>query len=370
VSYAGPVIDLDVHHEWPSQDVLVSYMSRGWQEQVTGYPPSKQYPLIPCNHLGTPPPGPTRVEAYPEDGTAPGSSYELMRDQLLDPFNIERAVLGYNSGLVIPAILNPYLASELARAANDWSIEQWLDRGDDRLWGTVIVANQLPDEAAAEVRRVGPHPRMVEVRLCSNPIGKPFGHPLYHPIYEAAEELDLAIAIHIGGEAGGGMGISPIGSGVPSLYLEHHMHFPQGIFSHLVSFIAHGVFEKFPTLRLLIVEAGVAWIPWFLWRFDGEYKAIRRETPWLKRLPSEYFRDHVRVTTQPLETSPKREHLFEMLDWVDGRELICFSSDYPHWDTDEVAHVARRLPASWHAQVFRDNALALYRWPKEAAAAA
>jgi predicted TIM-barrel fold metal-dependent hydrolase len=175
--------------------------------------------------------------------------------------------------------------------------------------------------------------------------------------------MDLVVSIHIGGEAAGQMGISPIASGVPSVYLEHHMLLPQGVISHIVSMIVHGVFEKYPSLRVLVVEAGVAWLPWFLWRFDGEYKALRRETPWLKRLPSEYFAEHIRVTTQPVEASPKREQLIELLSFVGAQGLLCFSSDYPHWDADERDHVASRLPREWWSRVFRDNAESFYSWP-------
>jgi predicted TIM-barrel fold metal-dependent hydrolase len=357
------VIDLDVHHEWAAPEELLPYLSQGWKEQYSGYPGGKMAPLVPGNHLTNPVPGSAgRVDAYPPGGGPPGSDYELMREQLLEPFRIERAVLGFGSGLAISAIANPYFASEVARAANDWSIDTWLANGDERLYGGMIVATQLPDQAAAEIRRVGGHPRVVDVRLCSNGIGKPFGDPIFHPIYEAASELDLVVALHIGGEAGGGMGISQAASAIPTLYMEHHMLLPHGLITHAVSLIAHGVFEKYPALRVLLVETGVAWLPWFLWRFDTEYRGIRRETPWLRRPPSEYFREHVRVTTQPLEQSPDRDQLIELLALVDAQELLCFSSDYPHWDTDELSWVESRLPAEWAERVLRQNAFDFYGW--------
>jgi predicted TIM-barrel fold metal-dependent hydrolase len=361
--YSGPVIDCDVHHEWPRPEALLPYLSEAWKAQYAGYPDGRMAALVPSNHLINPVPGSAgRVDAYPAGGGPPGSDYELMREQLLEPFRVERAILGFGSGLAVSAISNPYFACEVARAANDWSIDTWLESGDDRLYGGLVVATQLPEAAAAEIRRVGGHPRIVDVRLCSNGIGKPFGDPLFHPIYEAAVETGLVVALHIGGEAGGGLGVSQVASAVPTLYMEHHMLLPQGLITHVVSLIAHGVFEKFPELRVLLVETGVAWLPWFLWRFDSEYRGIRRETPWLRKLPSEYFREHVRVTTQPLEQSPRREQLIELLSLVDAQDLLCFSSDYPHWDTDDLAWVAGRLPPEWAERVFRDNAANLYGW--------
>ena len=94
-------------------------------------------------------------------------------------------------------------------------------------------------------------------------------------------------------------------------------------------------------------RAGAAWLPSLLWRFDAEYKGLRREVPWLKRLPSEYVAEHVWLTTQPLEASPRREQLIDLLGWVNGAERLVYSSDYPHWDADEVNHVSARSETLW-----------------------
>jgi predicted TIM-barrel fold metal-dependent hydrolase len=89
---------------------------------------------------------------------------------------------------------------------------------------------------------------------------------------------------------------------------------------------------------------------------------LRREVPWLKRLPSEYVSEHVWLTTQPLETSPKRDQVIQLLSWIGGDRKLVYSSDYPHWDADELSHVASRLPEAWHRRVFFENALEFYGW--------
>jgi predicted TIM-barrel fold metal-dependent hydrolase len=132
--------------------------------------------------------------------------------------------------------------------------------------------------------------------------------------------------------------------------------------THLVSFVSHGVFDKFPKLRLLLIEAGSAWLPSLLWRFDAEYKGLRREVPWLKRLPSEYVAEHVWLTTQPLEMSPRKEQAIELLRWFNGADRLVYSSDYPHWDADEVKYISARLPQAWHRRVFFENAMRFYGW--------
>ena len=128
--------------------------------------------------------------------------------------------------------------------------------------------------------------------------------------------------------------------------------------AHVASLIAHGVCEKWPTLKFVLVECGVAWLAPILWRLDADYKALRKETPWLKRLPSEYARDHIRLSTQPLEQPKNKEHLWQILEAIDGRYTLLYASDYPHWDFDDPTQI--QLPKDWHDDVFDGNARGLY----------
>jgi predicted TIM-barrel fold metal-dependent hydrolase len=132
---------------------------------------------------------------------------------------------------------------------------------------------------------------------------------------------------------------------------------------HLTSLIVHGVFEKYPTLKVLAMECGLSWIPWLIWNLDDNYRVLKRESPHLRRLPSEYFREHVLFSTQPLELSPEREQLIQVLDAFGGMEdMLCFSTDYPHWDADDPRYVGGRLPRAWRSKVFYENARKLFRW--------
>lgn len=374
--YDGAVIDCDVHHEWVSPAELLPYLSAGWQEFVLGPQratesiPSVDDALVPfaSGQMWNNPFWGYRPESYPAGGGAPGSDYDLLCEQLLDPNRTERVLLQFESAGYVGSLTNPYFATELARAANDWTIDAWLSRPDPRLYGAMVVATQDPLGAADEVRRVGHHPRTAEVLLASSGLGKPFGHPAYHPIYQAAADVGLPIAIHAYGEVHPGHNVAPHASGMPSFYFEVQTLAGQGLQTHLASFIANGVFEKFPALKLLIVEAGVAWMPGLIWRLDSSYRALRRELPWLKRFPSETIHDHVRLTTQPLELAPKSELLVDVLRAFGGEDMLLFSTDYPHWDTDEKRHIARTLPASWLPKVFRENAIDFFGWDELRAA--
>ncbi len=356
--YNGPVIDCDVHHERASDEELTEYLSRGWREYVTGRGPAGFVPLTVQDGLPNPH-GFMRADTYPATGGPPGSDYPTLKAQLLDRIDVRRAILTYGDDSHVSGHHNPYFAAELARALNDWSVDRWLS-ADARLASSILVAAQLPDQAAAEIRRHALNPRMIQVMMVDNPFNYPFGHPVFHPIYEAAAETGRPVAIH--GGAGGWANPASTGGGNVNLYFEAHTLWPQVVMTHLVSFVSHGVFDKFPKLKLLLIEAGSAWLPSLLWRFDTEYKGLRREVPWLKRLPSEYVAEHVWLTTQPLEMAPRREQTIEMLRWFDGEHRLLYSSDYPHWDADEIAFVSSRLPAAWHRRIFFENAMDFYAW--------
>lgn len=362
--YKGPLIDTDVHQSWRTTADLWPYMEQPWRDLANGTHGGSLNIIPPYRFSYRPAHGGVRPETAPPEGGNPGSSYPLMRDQLLDRYDIERAVLCFDSGRN-NALPNPYFAQAVVRAMNDWNVDKWLGVGDKRLYGTVLVPGQFPDEAAAEIRRVGKDPRMVAALIGWNALSKPLGHPMYHPIYEAASELDLPIAIHIAaGEQSWGSAQSNAG-GLPGNFFEFHNVFIQPMMHHLMSFIVHGVFEKYPNLKLFCIECGLAWIPWLLWNLDDHYKVLKHETLWMKKWPSDYFRDHVRFSTQPLEISPERDQLGQALSSVDGIEdILCFSTDYPHWDADAPRYVGGRLPRAWHEKLFYRNALDLFRWDR------
>jgi uncharacterized protein len=127
------------------------------------------------------------------------------------------------------------------------------------------------------------------------------------------------------------------------------------------SLVCEGVFEKFPTLTFVGIEGGLAWLPHLMWRMDKNYKALRDTTPWLKRLPSEYIVDHVRLTTQPIEEPDTRDALAQVLAMMSADKTVMFSSDYPHWDNDpDPKRLLRRVDPAVRARILGGTAAELY----------
>jgi predicted TIM-barrel fold metal-dependent hydrolase len=129
----------------------------------------------------------------------------------------------------------------------------------------------------------------------------------------------------------------------------------------LASMIFGGVFDAFPKLQLVLSEYGVTWAPPLIWRMDRAWEQGDRELAGLKRAPSEYVAENVRFTTQPLDEPPQLAQLWELLDLVDAGRTLMFSSDYPHWDTDDPRLIMNsRLPAPLRRAIAFENAAACF----------
>jgi predicted TIM-barrel fold metal-dependent hydrolase len=356
--YDGPIVDTDVHHTWYPHEIA-DYFPTEWRDYVASDPgyvlPRFHTPLNAPNggHL---------LESY-ESGFTTATDYEVIQRVFLDRYPFYRVLLTFNVGQY-GSHLNPEFAVAAARAANDWNIDKWLDR-DDRFYSVIVVSPGQPEEAAKEIRRVGGHDRLVAVNLSGNVLGRPWGDPIYDPIYRAASEMGLHVALHWGTGDGPTTGITAAAAGhfgngtiFGSQYIQQGM-------TYIASFVTNGTFERFPELKVIVNEYGVAWLPWLLTELDNHYELMKLESSWVKRWPSEYFRAHIRLATQPLEESPKPGQLLDLLGLIDGIEdLLCFSTDYPHWTADEPHYVARLLPKEWHRKIFCDNACDFFGWER------
>jgi predicted TIM-barrel fold metal-dependent hydrolase len=296
-------------------------------------------------------------------GRQTNDDYEVLCEEYLNLWNVDVALLTGATTYPASILPDPDYAAALCRAFNDWTIETWLAR-DTRLRFAASVATSDPDKAAAEVRRLAAFPGVVAIML---PTGntRPYGNRHYHPIWAACEEVGFPVMVHPGNE-GAGMAGPPTGVGYPTYYLETRMARPQMAMAHSASLICEGVFEKFPRLKFAFVEVDQFWVPGFMWHMDADWKSLREQTPWVKRLPSEYFRQHIRVGSQPFEEPPRREDLFHMLETMHAEETLIYCSDWPHWDWDDPATTFPRMPEHLHQRIFAENARELLRLPQAA----
>lgn len=345
-----PIVDCDIHH-FTGLKLIKPYMPREYQELVETYGTAMPGSMHFNGGVGG-----RMVDSFPPEGGPAGSSLDYMQKHLLDPYNIEYGILTGES-LGVQATINFDYAAAYCRAVNEYTYEHWL-ANDKRLKGSVLIPKQDPISAAKEIDRIGSRPEFVQV-LVHNGAMLPYGNRYYYPIYEACARHNLPFTIHVGGE-GAGMNAAPTGAGHVTHYIEARAARPQVMMAHLASFIFEGVFERFPTLKVVLQEAGVFWIVPYLWRLDQDWKALRVQTPWVRKKPSEYFRDHIRVTTQPIEATPNREVFDQMMEHIDAKQTMMFCSDYPHWDFDSPQLALPRLEEELADRVFYQNAAELY----------
>jgi uncharacterized protein len=345
------LIDCDVHEGLKSVEQLMPYLDPHSQRLTKHYggwnasnPNGFPY-VVPMESRAV-----ARMEWELEDGTV-GTTVEAMRRQLFDGEGVTHAVL--NGFSYFSARTGSYeFATALTRAYNDWQLEQWLDK-DERIFGSVHVVAHDPVAAAREIDRVGAHPQIVQVFL---PLvsDRQFGDPLYRPIFEAAVRNRLVVSFHHGSH-------TETLFGWPRYYIEWHVvAAPHSAQNQLLSLICNGVFDQLPELRVCFMETGVAWVPWFIWRMDQQYRELRSEIPWVKRLPSDHMRDSVRVSSQPLGDITAQQFA-TLVEMSNSERMFTFASDYPHYDADSVDVVlGRSVGEELRERVRWRNALETY----------
>lgn len=351
---AAGIIDCDIHPLPKNSKSLHPYLPKRWQEHAEEFGIHLRQPFINTTQYPRSAPLICRRDAWPPSGGPPGSDLEFMQQQHLDPFNII-------TGILIPLFgnvgseRNLGYARAMATAHNDWQIAEWCER-DKRLRATLVVVQDDAAAAVKEIERCARDNRFVQIMLAPRS-SEPLGRERYWPIYEAAQAFDLPLGIHsygVGGHAS-------TGGGWPSFYMEEHYATTMGGPAVMSSMVLEGVLERFPKLKVVLVEIGFAWVPSFAWRLDRLWQQMGREIPHLTRPPSEYIKRNFWYTTQPMEEPPRPELLRRTFDWV-GWDRLLFSSDYPHWDQDDPMYAFNmKMTPAERRQICRTNAEQFHR---------
>lgn len=340
-----PRIDCDVHTSYPTVADLRPYLTARWNEFIdrssfTGsMAASNAYP-----------PG-VALSAGQFNGPKPPDAaqwLDAVRRDVLDRRAIDIAILSCYYG--VEAIRHPDLGAALATAVNRWLNDQWLAR-EPRLRASLVVQPLSPDVAAEEVRRAPEG--FVQVLL---PVRSevPYGSRAYDPFFQAAVERGLVVGLHFGGMTGG----PPTSVGWPAHYFEDYVS-STPFAAQITSIVTEGLFERFPTLRIALLESGWAWLPHLLWRLDKEWKGLRREVPWVRKRPSEYVLDRMRASIMPADV-PLDASVQKVHDQLGSPSFLMFASDYPHGHAAQVDDVVSALPAEAAAAVFGSTPSAFY----------
>jgi predicted TIM-barrel fold metal-dependent hydrolase len=169
--------------------------------------------------------------------------------------------------------------------------------------------------------------------------GCPPGHSPSHvaldPVWARAQDAGIPVVFHVGGTGDlidshyfdNGRPVPPdFHGGEENFRSVDYMGIPGPPAQTLATMIFDGVFERFPDLRLGVIEQGAIWVPSWLRQMEAAFEAFARHEDRLRALslrPSEYVRRQMRFTPYPTED----------VGWIisqAGPEVCMFSSDYPH----------------------------------------
>jgi predicted TIM-barrel fold metal-dependent hydrolase len=288
-----------------------------------------------------------------------GSMDPAERIQLLDAEGIDAVVLYTTIGLLWEAELeDPDLSQAYTRAYNRWICEFCADR--DRLVPTAHLSLSDPVAAARELERaVGEGARGAYVAPFTHD-AKPLGHPDNDVVFAAAQELDVPFAIHPTFEPqwtkGARMGTW---ENVKQLRLLASVTASDGVRQQFTTLFDYGVFDRFPRLKVIVLESGGGWIGYWLDRIDAVYghTFIGTRVP-LEHKPSDYFRERVWISCDPDErTIPALVERFG--------DRFMWASDFPHADhtpeyIDDLAGLADGLDEPARRAFLGNNARRLF----------
>ena len=345
------IIDCDIHPTTRNRSELHPWLPERWRKHLAEYGAQARLPFSTGTQYPKAAPATARRDAWPPAGGPPGSDLAFMQTQLLDPNDTAVGILSPLHG----SARNTDLDAALCTAVNEWQIEQWV-KPEPRLRASITVAQEDPDLAVEEIARRAGDSRFVQILLPSK-TNEPLGRKRYWSIFAAAQSAGLPIGVHVNSVGGG---YASTGSGWPSYYLQDHHINVHSFQAQVASLALEGVFERFPRLRMVMIEGGFAWLPALCWRLDRHWARMRDEVPECRRPPSEYIREQLWFTTQPVEEPEQPEHLRDTLNWI-GWDRLMFATDYPHWDYDDpTAAFKIAMSEQERAMIFRENACAVY----------
>jgi predicted TIM-barrel fold metal-dependent hydrolase len=243
----------------------------------------------------------------------------------------------------------PLLEVELqwSRAYNRWLCEQVLPH-DPRIRSMLYLPFNDPDASYKMVQDFGDKPGVSGFMITASH-NQAVHDNKFMKTYAALEERNLPLCFH------GIYNWEDSSFRTMNRFISvHALGFVFYNMLHCINWIINGLPERFPKLKVIWMESGLAWIPFVMQRLDNEYNMRSNEAPALKMKPSEYMRQ-MYFGSQPMEVDNLKA-LECTFDMINAKTQLLYSSDYPHWDFDLPSTI---LDLPFLDETAKDNILGL-----------
>lgn len=294
-----------------------------------------------------------------------GSMDAKERIARLDREGLAKALLYPTIGILWEAeVQDPEISAAYCRAYNRWVVDFCSESGG-RLIPIAHISLGDPTEAARELERAVRAGAKGAFFAPFTWTGKAQAHPFYDAFWAKAQELDVPIAIH--------PTIEPLQLGVHHRFGEelalgepmrlgwyHDVFAAQGVQHTFGACFHYGLFERFPRLKLVVLESQAGWIGYLLDRMDAVYKGALGKSTKLTDLPSNHFRRQCWISADPDERA-----LALIIDHV-GADRFFWASDFPHPDhtgdyMEELRELIAPLSESTRRKVLGENVAQVYK---------
>ncbi len=339
-----PIIDVDCHHyENESMKEIIEYFDDPVLKQV-----GKIY-TGPGHTGGSSPLSPGgvgyqdvagRVTRYPlrriETTPADGKHRDVhLSVRWMDAMGVDYSCLFPTPMLSLGTHPQPEVETAMANGYNRWLLDT-VAKQEKRIKTMVYVPFNDPEAAYKTVKEFGDHPDVIGFMVVSVRY-KPVHDNAYMKTYALMEEMGKPLGFHAGFNWN-----DPLVGNTNRFLVTHALGFTVYNAVQLCNWVINGLPERFPKLKTIWIESGLAWIPWLMQRLDNDYKMRTSDAPSLKKLPSEYMREFY-YSSQPMEMPDRMDVLEMTFDLIDAENRLLWCSDYPHWDMD-VPSVIYDLP--------------------------
>lgn len=319
-----------------------------------------------------------------EDTAGTGPPEQRLQEMDIDGVDAEVLFPSQNGGPSLwRNISHDVVYKAIVRAYNDWLAEEYCSIAPDRLIGLGVIPITNVDDAIAEMEhcaKLG----LRGVLLWELPNGKSYPTPEDDKFWAAAVGMGMPVCVHVafrGFERGSGPVFKypredpEIMRRIRRTFVEWVANFGLTPALSLTQLVLAGVFDRFPDLQIFFAETRLGWIPFWLESADLWYQ---RHLPWaqeylgfqpLKRLPSEYIKDHIYFSIQYERVALELRHRLNV-------DHIMFATDFPHieceWPNSRQAlePIYADIPEDEKHKIWAGNAVRFFKLDQAAPSSA